>query len=726
MQVLINEGAKPIKAWIDGVPIEDAAKVQLENIARMPFVHSHMAVMPDVHLGIGATVGSVIPTLGAIIPAAVGVDIGCVDAETEYMSPQGWRKIKDYDGELVLCYCPQKKTSRFVKPAAYIRKPSGGFHHFKTKYGVDQMVSGDHKMLVYAGGRYDRYEEFRTPTAEEFASKHNSLKLGCTHRIKTCPENYDSETSVPYSEWEIRVIVMTAADCSLSGQVATLRVKKYRKYLRAKEILAKAGVEVSADHKNGELYTVKFKAVSTQKSLTQFYSASVEQLRIISDEVLFWDGSEKANVFYTAKEEEADFVHWAFTLSGYRAVKRIDARAAVKEGQLKSWVDYRVFRHTNTLVGVNGSPKTPVSFSPSSDGLEYCFTVETGFFIVRRNGVTAITGNCGMVAARTNLRAEDLPDSLAALRTAWEAAIPHGRTDNGGANDRGAWGSVSAPNMDLWLANMASDAHFITHVLDENPKLDSAFKRAPHHLGTLGSGNHFVEGCLDTEGVFWVMLHSGSRGVGNRIGQIFIEKAKQDMRTWFVNLPDADLAYLPEGTENFRQYVLAVEWAQRFAALNRRVMLDAAMQALRATLGRQVEIVGTAVNCHHNYVAKERHFGQNVWLTRKGAVSAKEGELGIIPGSMGAKSFIVRGKGNRESFCSCSHGAGRKMSRNEAKKVFTLADHEAATAGVECRKDASVLDETPGAYKDIDAVMAAQADLVEIVHTLKQVVCVKG
>jgi tRNA-splicing ligase RtcB len=246
------------------------------------------------------------------------------------------------------------------------------------------------------------------------------------------------------------------------------------------------------------------------------------------------------------------------------------------------------------------------------------------------------------------------------------------------------------------------------------------------HLGTLGGGNHFVEVCLDENGAVWVLLHSGSRGVGNAIGSYFIELAKEDMRTWMVNLPDRDLAYLPEGTAHFDEYVEAVEWAQDFAKTNREVMMRAVIGALRSVISEPFDAHVEVVDCHHNYVARERHFGEDVLVTRKGAVSAREGELGIIPGSMGARSFIVRGRGNEESFSSCSHGAGRRMSRTEARKRFTLAEHRSATADVECRKDEKVIDETPAAYKDIDAVMAAQRDLVEVVHTLKQVVCVKG
>jgi tRNA-splicing ligase RtcB (3'-phosphate/5'-hydroxy nucleic acid ligase) len=329
---------------------------------------------------------------------------------------------------------------------------------------------------------------------------------------------------------------------------------------------------------------------------------------------------------------------------------------------------------------------------------------------------------CGMMAHRTSLVASDLPDTLSGVRSAIEAAIPHGRTNNGGSGDRGAWGDVPQANFSRINPHIES----LKAIADKHPKIVQAAERAPTHAGTLGTGNHFVEVCLDEADRVWVMLHSGSRGIGNRIGSYFIEAAKAEMRRWFINLPDQDLAYLPKGSALFNDYWEAVGWAQAWARTNREIMMDAAMAALSKEVPKPFTTDEEAVNCHHNYVSWEKHFGENVMVTRKGAVSAKEGELGIIPGSMGAKSFIVRGKGNQDSFCSCSHGAGRAMSRTEAKKRFTLADHEMATIGVECRKDAEVIDETPAAYKDIDAVMAAQSDLVDIAHTLKQVVCVKG
>jgi len=327
---------------------------------------------------------------------------------------------------------------------------------------------------------------------------------------------------------------------------------------------------------------------------------------------------------------------------------------------------------------------------------------------------------CGMMAYQTTLRASDLPDNLHGIRSAIEAAVPHGRTDNGQANDRGAWGEPPADVTARWQALRAR----LTWIEDKYP--EAIAKRGAYQLGTLGTGNHFIEVCLDEADRVWVMLHSGSRGMGNRIGSHFIGLAKREMERWFIHLPDADLAYLAEGSEHFGAYLDAVEWAQDCAGENRKLMMMATLRALRSTGLPEFALTEMAVNCHHNYVSRERHYGKDVLVTRKGAVRARIGDLGIIPGSMGAKSFIVRGKGNPESFCSCSHGAGRAMSRTEARKRFTVEDHALATAGVECRKDAEVVDETPAAYKSIDDVMRAQADLVEIVHTLKQVVCVKG
>jgi tRNA-splicing ligase RtcB (3'-phosphate/5'-hydroxy nucleic acid ligase) len=328
---------------------------------------------------------------------------------------------------------------------------------------------------------------------------------------------------------------------------------------------------------------------------------------------------------------------------------------------------------------------------------------------------------CGMMATRTNLTAADLPDDLKGIRGRIERAVPHGRTHNGRSDDRGAWRDPPARHLEAWSALEPR----YERIVQKHPKLRRGADL--QHVGTLGTGNHFIEVCLDEEDRVWFLLHSGSRGVGNRIGRYFIELAKEDMRRHFIHLPDRDLAYLSEGTKHFSEYIEAVEWAQDFARSNREVMMASILEALRGAAELPAfEAHLEAVNCHHNYVTREEHYGESVLVTRKGAVRAGKNDLGVIPGSMGARSYIVRGKGNPESFESCSHGAGRVMSRGEAKRTFTIADHEAATRGVECRKDAEVIDETPAAYKNIDQVMGAQTDLVEIVHRLRQVVCVKG
>ena len=327
---------------------------------------------------------------------------------------------------------------------------------------------------------------------------------------------------------------------------------------------------------------------------------------------------------------------------------------------------------------------------------------------------------CGMMACKTTLTAADLPDKLGPLRAAIERAVPHGMTPRKMGRDQGSW--ENPPSLvDAAWATLADEFDALCEL---HPRFAKTNNRK--QLGTLGTGNHFIEVCLDEEGAVWFMLHSGSRGVGNAIGTHFIELAKKDAEANQRNLPDRDLAYFEEGAQYFGDYVRGVGWAQNFARLNREVMMQNLIATVKKVITKPFESHIEAVNCHHNYVQQERHFGEDVFITRKGAVSAKRGELGIIPGSMGAKSYIVRGLGNPESFESCSHGAGRVMSRTKAKKMFTVDDQIRATEGVECRKDANVIDEIPMAYKDIDAVMEAQKDLVEVVHTLKQVVCVKG
>lgn len=326
---------------------------------------------------------------------------------------------------------------------------------------------------------------------------------------------------------------------------------------------------------------------------------------------------------------------------------------------------------------------------------------------------------CGMNAVRTTLTAGDLPGSLRGLRLAIEAAVPVGFAQHPASRMRGSA---------LQRAGRALNDR-LDRIVGKHPGVMKMQRRLAEtwlcQIGTLGGGNHFIELCLDEAERVWVMLHSGSRGIGNVLGRYFIVAAQKDMQRHMIHLPDRDLAYFSEGSVLFDDYVEAVEWAQDYALLNRRRMMAAIVEALKAQLP-PFALAAEAVDCHHNYVARETHFGEDLFITRKGAISARAGEFGIIPGSMGAKSYIVRGLGNADAFCSCAHGAGRRMSRSAAKRRFDRADLEAQTAGIECRKDGGVIDEIPAAYKDIDQVMENQRDLVEVAHTLKQVLCVKG
>lgn len=340
--------------------------------------------------------------------------------------------------------------------------------------------------------------------------------------------------------------------------------------------------------------------------------------------------------------------------------------------------------------------------------------------------VTGVDLGCGMIACRLSLKAKDLPTNLGKLRAEIEMMVPVGQDEHSISrlNQSGHQNTRTVLNNQFKQLSKQLDQITLKHLAIEKMVKNSG-EKAYRQLGSLGGGNHFCEINLDENQDVWIMLHSGSRGLGNAIGRYFIELAKKDMEKNNIHLPDKDLAYFEEGSQYYDDYIEAVEWAQEYARRNREAMLTLVVTALTRHLPH-FTITKEVISCHHNYISHENHFGEELIITRKGAVNAAEGVLGIIPGSMGAKSFIVRGLGNKESFCSCSHGAGRVMSRTAAKKLISVNDHVLATAGIECRKDEGMIDESPAAYKDIDAVMKSQEDLVEIMHTLKQVLCIKG
>ena len=536
VKMILKKGQVPVKIYTEEV--ESSALDQLEDISQLPIIHSHVAAMPDVHTGIGATVGAVIPTKGAVIPSAVGVDIGCFIGQTQVSLWQG--------------------PARSLKELAQ----QGGEHDV---YALDT-----------------HYKTFKAKATAQLTRRQAAL-------VRVTLDQHKEVICTPDHPFMLH-----------------------------------DGTWCRAEH---------LRPHTTLMSSREEMGKNARQVTTVED---------------LSHQEEV----YCLTVPHYEN-----------------------------------------------------FALEAGIFV----------HNCGMNALRLSLPAHQLPETLKPIRLAIEEAIPVGFDMHKSAVVE----SSTLKTLDRGLEK----------ILDRHPAIGKMLKKIhetwTQQLGSLGGGNHFIEICLDEHQEVWVMLHSGSRGIGNTIGRYFIELAKKDMEKLMVQLPHRDLAYLKEGTQYFDDYVEAVQWAQDYAMCNRREMMKLILQTLRKHFPH-FEVTKEAINCHHNYVSIEEHFGEKVYLTRKGAISAREGELGIIPGSMGTKSYIVRGKGNPESFCSCAHGAGRRMSRTAAKKSFNHRDMEKQTEGIECRKDAGVIDEIPQAYKDIDEVMENQKDLVEIVHTLKQVLCVKG
>ncbi len=562
VKMVLEKGKVPVKIYTEDV--DSHALNQLTNISQLPFIHSHVAAMPDVHIGIGATVGAVIPTKGAIIPAAVGVDIGCFVGETKVPLLDGTqatlKKLAERGGEYWVYAIDKHQKMTGAKATARLTRQNAQLMKIVLDNDEEILCTPDHQFMLREGGWRE---------AKDLQPQMSLMP-------------FNSPLTV-----------------SQSGESLT----------------------------NPTL---------SRRSVREYFDVP----------------------------------------AGNHKVKFVE--------HLEQWEDV------------------------------YCLTVPEYENFALSAGV--FVHNCGMNATRLSLKASDLPDNLKRVRLAIEEAVPVGFARHK---------SIYAKNSTIKSLDKVFDKKIIVKHPVITKMLKKPYQTWTQQLGTLGGGNHFIELCLDENQEVWIMLHSGSRGIGNVIGRYFINLAKKDMEKHTAQLPHGDLAYFKEGAKHFDDYVEAVHWAQEYALCNRREMMRLIIEALRKPLP-PFNITKEAINCHHNYVAIEEHFGEQVYLTRKGAIRAGDEELGIIPGSMGDKSYIVRGKGNPESFCSCSHGAGRKMSRTEAKRRFNADDMETQTQGVECRKDKGVVDEIPGAYKSIDEVMENQNDLVEVVHTLKQVVCVKG
>jgi tRNA-splicing ligase RtcB len=698
-----------ILAWTDPDEIEGVALDQLRNIAALPWVFHHVAAMPDVHYGKGATVGSVIAMKGAVSPAAVGVDIGCFTGETRVPIASGRdvaiRDLVEAGEESFVYSCTPtgrivmaRATARHTRSAAPLvavvldngeRIRCTPDHEFMLRDGsfrrADQLDSGTSLMPLYSQRDKDGYVLVQQNYSGRWQKAHwiaarsdlmGEIPRFDGQRTVIHHRNFDEGDNSPQN-----LQFIGANDHSALHRAITERNDHWQ----------------SPDFEARRIAALAEKA-RTPEGYAEFAQRGTKNiLRYMQERPEHFRAAVAGNGRRGAE-----------TLSRYNSSEKGRAKSRELANTLypcdscgesvKSYIglhNHKRYRHgyNHKVVRVEALPEREDV---------YCLTVPDYGNFALSAGV--FVHNCGMAAVRTSLRAGDLPDDLRGIRRDLERTIPVGFNQHRDPVDR-------PQDREFW-----DEFHQLT------PAVKDLLAKARHQLGTLGGGNHFIELCLDTDDRVWMMLHSGSRNIGKSLAEIHIQRARKLAHN--QDLPDRDLAVFLAGTREMEEYRRDLFWAQRYAMKNREAMLGLYEEVLRR-FRPDVEFA-ERVLCHHNYVAEERHFGEEVLVTRKGAIRAGRGELGIIPGSMGTRSFIVRGLGSAQSFESASHGAGRRMSRGEAKRRFTVKDLVTQTRGVECRKDGGVLDEIPAAYKPIEKVMENQKDLVEVEAELRQVLCVKG
>jgi len=718
----INEGRVPVHVYTGD--LEAAARQQLVNVSRLPIVHHHVAAMPDVHLGIGATVGSVIPTLRAIIPAAVGVDIGCFTGDTRVPLLDGTeaslKELAERGGEYWVHVIGKDHRITGARATARLTRRDAEVMTVELDNGEQVYCTPDHRFMLRDG---TWREARRLAVGASLMPLYRRINAeGYTEVLQPGTRGYQR------LHWALARGGALGPIPVFPGQKTVIHHKDFNESNNDPVNLQFMGDrDHSAYHR------------SLVERNTFWHSDEFEQRRIaaLARKATTAEGREyfarrgTRNITRYMAENRQAFLK-AVSGNGKRGRRSLIRYNRSAKGRAQSRENVqRLLRIERTCpdcgarflghLRVNAHKRRDHKYNHKVRRIKrtgrredvYCLSVPGYENFALSAGV--FVHNCGMIATRLSLQAEDLEErSLQKIFNQISRDVPVGfnQHDERDARDQ--------------AANRFKRG--LKKILEKHPGVEKRVgKRSSwvRQLGTLGGGNHFIEVCLDEADRVWVMLHSGSRGMGNAIGTYFIELARKDCEQNQIQLPDRNLAYLPEGAAHFNDYVEAVGWAQDYARANRAEMMDLVLEALRRHLPA-FEVTSEAVNCHHNYVEKERHYGEDVWLTRKGAIRARAGDLGIIPGSMGARSYIVRGKGSAESFDSCAHGAGRRMSRTQAEKRFSVDDLVEQTKDVVCRKDKGVLDEIPGAYKDIDEVMANQSDLVEVVHTLKQVLCVKG
>ena len=690
--MIIVEGKYNIaKIMVDYV--EPTCMSQIVKMINHPALEGDpIVIMPDTHAGMGSVIGFTMPIGDKIVPNIVGVDIGCVDKDTEFLSPNGWKKISDWNGEEVMQYSPDTDIGEFVNPTAYIKQLCSEFIHLKTKYGIDQVLSPDHRCLVYRHDRSGIYTKYSVESAESILDKHKKLKLGYRHRFLTSFTPKDDREGVQLSDATLRVAVAVCADGTLAGKAAILSLKKKRKIERIKELLEKANIEYTHTYPDPNCERFRFCSPIAKKGIDQFWNSTNRQLDIISDEVIYWDGNAKDQCFYTRKKLEADFINYVFSATGNRSTIQVDFRS--------DGIDYRVFKLKNTKVGISGTPKTDMKLIPSEDGYKYCFSVPSTFLILRRNGNVFITGNCGVDGYPLPISKGEI--DFKALDEFIRENIPHGFVKHSSTKHaESIFGKLKLLGTLEEVCNRTGQE--LDYVLAS--------------LGSLGSGNHFCEVNQGvTEGgssTTFLIIHSGSRNFGLKICNYHQKKAVK------IHGPgQKDLAYL-EG-EDKEEYLHDMKVAQQYAQLNRAWMAAKIIDGFFSDImdGREL---GNTILTTHNYI----NFEDNI--IRKGAIQAREGQLLLIPLNMRDGTILARGKGNPDWNYSAPHGAGRKMSRGAAKKSIKLEDFREQMKGIwtSCVHK-STLDEAPDAYKDSNVIFDTIEETAEIIDVLKPVYNFKG